>query len=82
MKPKRVSVLLVALLCLSAAAVFAAGTKEETKAPAKAKIGYITRLSVPWWIVCDQGFKDIGKNGRGRCDLLCSQAIRAGSESC
>ncbi len=22
------------------------------------RIGYITRLSVPWWIVCDKGFQD------------------------
>jgi len=34
-----------------------------TSATAQAKqlrIGYITRLSVPWWIVCQKGFEDAG----------------------
>lgn len=26
------------------------------------RIGYITRLSVPWWIVCEEGFKDAADN--------------------
>ena len=29
----------------------------ETTAAVQYKIGYITRLAVPWWIVCEAGFK-------------------------
>jgi ABC-type sugar transport system substrate-binding protein len=49
---KRTLVILLAvalILGLSAAAV---------QAQPKPRIGYITRLSVPWWIVCEKGFKD------------------------
>lgn len=60
MKKKTVLVPLAALLlaCFSLAFVYAGGEKEAAQ-PAKApRIGYITRLSVPWWIVCEKGFKD------------------------
>jgi ABC-type sugar transport system substrate-binding protein len=50
-KRKAFIVLLAAVLvlCLGATMV---------QAQAKIRIGYITRLSVPWWIVCEKGFKD------------------------
>jgi len=34
-----------------------AEAKKEAVAPMY-RIGYITRLSVPWWIVCEKGFQD------------------------
>jgi ribose transport system substrate-binding protein len=58
MKRRTFLALLIVLLCVCVTVVFAEGTKEAPKAAAMPKIGYITRLSVPWWIVCDQGFKD------------------------
>ncbi|MGA2478087.1 MAG: substrate-binding domain-containing protein [Spirochaetia bacterium] len=41
---------LVLLICIPA--TFAAAQAKQVR------IGYITRLSVPWWIVCDKGFQD------------------------
>jgi len=32
----------------------------SVQAQPKPRIGYITRLSVPWWIVCEMGFRDAG----------------------
>jgi ABC-type sugar transport system substrate-binding protein len=51
MKKKLVIILMVMalILCFGATLV---------QAQAKPRIGYITRLSVPWWIVCEKGFKD------------------------
>jgi ABC-type sugar transport system substrate-binding protein len=56
MKRKTLLVLCMMLLVLFFSTIFAyaEGTKEEEAF----KIGYITRLSVPWWIVCEEGFKD------------------------
>jgi len=42
----------VLVLVLFFSFVYAEGGKKEYK------IGYITRLSVPWWIVCEEGFRD------------------------
>ncbi len=54
MKKKKVIILLLAFLVLifSLSFVYAAEKKETYR------IGYITRLSVPWWIVCEEGFRD------------------------
>ena len=49
---KRLVIILLAvalILCFGATAALA---------QAKPRIGYITRLSVPWWIVCEKGFRD------------------------
>jgi ABC-type sugar transport system substrate-binding protein len=44
----------VLLLIFSFSFLYAEGREEEEVY----RIGYITRLSVPWWIVCEEGFKD------------------------
>jgi len=51
MKKRWVVILLAAALILSLGATAAL-------AQPKPRIGYITRLSVPWWIVCEKGFRD------------------------
>ena len=51
MKKKALIVLLAAALVLCLGATM-------SQAQAKPRIGYITRLSVPWWIVCEKGFRD------------------------
>lgn len=55
MKNKKFLILFTAVLVsiLSFSLVYAEGKKEEEVY----RIGYITRLSVPWWIVCEDGFK-------------------------
>ncbi len=54
MKKKKFLALFTVILALAFffSFVYAEGKKEEYK------IGYITRLSVPWWIVCEEGFRD------------------------
>ena len=53
MKKKKILVLFTAVLVLifSFSSLVYAAEKEV-------RIGYITRLSVPWWIVCEDGFRD------------------------
>jgi ABC-type sugar transport system substrate-binding protein len=51
MRKKAVVILLAAAMVLCFGATMA-------QAQAKPRIGYITRLSVPWWIVCEKGFRD------------------------
>jgi len=56
---------LVLLISISMIAVFSTtGCKKEV-APAEErilKIGYITRLSVPWWEICTKGFRAAGSD--------------------
>jgi ABC-type sugar transport system substrate-binding protein len=55
-------------IALGAAAAVGYGISEYRRPPPVAppvkryKIGYITRLSVPWWIVCEAGFKKAAKD--------------------
>jgi ABC-type sugar transport system substrate-binding protein len=59
-KKRMIAVLTVfVLLLFSSSFVYAEGTKEEEEVY---KIGYITRLSVPWWIVCEEGFRAAAKD--------------------
>jgi ribose transport system substrate-binding protein len=60
MKNKQLLIFSMAILVLVSIFSFTyAGGEKEKKAPApEYKIGYITRLSVPWWIVCERGFTD------------------------
>ncbi|MBA7716766.1 hypothetical protein ES703_125842 [subsurface metagenome] len=53
MKKKKILVLFTAVLVLifSFSSLVYAAEKDV-------RIGYITRLSVPWWIVCEDGFRD------------------------
>jgi ribose transport system substrate-binding protein len=44
----------------TAAATTAAATTAAETTTEMPKIGYITRLAVPWWTICDIGFKDAG----------------------
>lgn len=52
MKKKKILVLFTAVLVLifSFSSLVYAAEKEV-------RIGYITRLSVPWWIVCEDGLE-------------------------
>jgi ABC-type sugar transport system substrate-binding protein len=51
MRKRFVLILLTLLLVLGLCAT-------AVQAQPKPRIGYITRLSVPWWIVCEKGFTD------------------------
>jgi ribose transport system substrate-binding protein len=53
MKKKKILVLFTAVLVL----IFSFSSLVYA-AEKKMRIGYITRLSVPWWIVCEDGFRD------------------------
>lgn len=58
MKKKKFFILFTAILVLIFSFSYAGGKKEKVVPPEVYRIGYITRLSVPWWIVCEKGFTD------------------------
>jgi len=62
MKKKILSVICMMgfVLLLSFPFSYAGSKKGGAKEEGAPKIGYITRLSVPWWIVCEEGFRDAG----------------------
>ena len=53
--------LLIMLLSVSMIATFSITSCKKEAAPAEIpKIGYITRLAVPWWVICEEGFNAAG----------------------
>ncbi len=54
MNKKKILVLCVAVLVL----IFSFSFVDAAEKKEVYRIGYITRLSVPWWIVCEEGFRD------------------------
>ncbi len=49
--------LAVFVMALTFSLVYAESPKEGAVPTKEYRIGYITRLSVPWWIVCEDGFR-------------------------